>query len=207
MHKGKPNASDQLESSRQIEEFLKNLEVVVLPKMEEEKLKPREGTELIHKYRMFQKKIYTPKHVLYPSCGSDISPIKGFPNSKIALLDRDPEAIELLHKNGVERKREGIKLICSDISEYHPKNPHDLLILLNPQYTTSKAVHTLMHGGYIIANNYHGNAQEMFKAPEKYDFVAGIKENGEVLTFVHGKAEAMSLMKESPDHTWIFKYR
>lgn len=135
--------------------------------------------DLISIYTAFREQVYSPKSVLYPSCGYDASPAKAFPN--VTFVDKEEGnegCIESL-------KTAGHKAFKQDIRDYTPKEQHDLLILLNPAILTERASRHLVHGGWIIANDYHSNAGEMAQNPRQYtlwgtiDFVERDRRKGD----------------------------
>ena len=163
-----------------------------------ERAKPTVSDSLVNQYLFFQEHFGVPNKVLYPSCDLDISPIRGFPNSKVTLLDINPDAVNAL-------KRHGVFAIQSDISEYKPEELFDLLILLNPGYETSRAIHTLRQGGIIMANNYHGNTRQMLDSPDIYEFVSGIENVGKESFHLADRKGSLELLARSPDYAWIFR--
>jgi hypothetical protein len=136
--------------------------------------------------RFYQERFGVPQSVLYPGCDMDATPVRAFPNSRVLLLDINKNAVDAL-------QRDGIDAVASDIKDYHPQEQHDLLILLNPGFSTSRALHTVQRGGHIIANDYHGNTTQMLWRPWRYRFegtvhhgrnpmeMLGIKESKELL--------------------------
>jgi len=115
------------------------------------------GNDLISIYTAFRNKVYYPKSVLYPSCGFDASPSRVFSN--VIFVDSEngnKGCIEALQK-------EGLNAIKQNIRDYIPKQHHDLLILLNPVIYHESATRHLSSGGWIIANDYHHTASDMYK--------------------------------------------
>ncbi len=118
--------------------------------------------DLIAIYTAFRDEVYNPKSVLYPSSGFDGSPAKVFDN--VTFVD-----IENGNEGCVKKlQEEGLHAIKQDIKTYTPKDLHDLLILLNPSIPTEWASKHLKSGGYVLANNYHGNASEMYMKPDQF---------------------------------------
>jgi hypothetical protein len=109
---------------------------------------------LILEYNIFQDSVYKPLRVLYPSCDLDASPVRGFPDSEVVLVDINQYAVEAL-------KRNGINAVHSDIRKYNPEKPFNLVVLLNPCIDSSDATQFLAQRGYVLANNWHGNAVEL----------------------------------------------
>lgn len=162
---------------------------------------------LIAIYTAFRDQIYSPKSVLYPSSGFDGSPAKVFDN--VTFVD-----IEDGNEGCVKKLQEaGLHAIKQDIKTYTPKELHDLLILLNPSIRTEWATKHLKSGGYVLANNYHGNASWLNNNPKKFsllgviDYIekeAIIERNGDGNL---GKTSPIESIKESrPLEHLMFKY-
>jgi hypothetical protein len=60
-------------------------------KIKNGEITPGYSNDLIEKYEFFRKNVYEPKRVFYPCCNLDASPIKGFPNSEVVLMDFDED--------------------------------------------------------------------------------------------------------------------
>ncbi len=120
---------------------------------------------LVNMYTAFKDQVYNPKSVLYPSCGFDASPSKVFDN--VTFVD-----IEDGNQGCVKKLQEaGLHAVNQDIREYKPAEKHDLLILENPSIPTEWASRHLKSGGYVLANNYHGNASWMNKHSDEFSLV------------------------------------
>jgi len=118
--------------------------------------------DLIAIYTAFRDQVYDPQSVLYPSSGFDASPVRVFDN--VTFVD-----IEMGNDGCVRKLQEaGLHALKQDIRNYIPEDLHDLLILLNPVIPTEWASRHLKSGGYVIANNYHGNASEMYRQPDQF---------------------------------------
>lgn len=122
--------------------------------------------------RAFRREIYNPASVLYPCCGFDASPAKAFRN--VVFLDREQGGnegcIEAL-------RRAGFRAVKSDIKDYVSEEEHDLLILANPCIPSKLATPFLCSGGYVLLNDYHGNASQLFKLPKEFELIAGVTES------------------------------
>jgi hypothetical protein len=113
-------------------------------------------------YAAFREQVYDPKSVLHPCCGFDASPARVFPNvTFVDMEDGNEGAIEALRKHG-------LKALKMDIREYMPEEEHDLLILLNSAIPTGWASQHIASGAFILSNNYHGNAAEMWRERSRY---------------------------------------
>jgi hypothetical protein len=108
----------------------------------------------ISAYQQYQKIFGVPERVLYPACGIDASPLKGFPKSRVTLLDPDREVAEVM-------RNAGIPIVQKKIQDYSgPKQ--DLILLMNPQnFPRSLVIPHLEENGRIIANNWTGAANEL----------------------------------------------
>jgi len=117
------------------------------------------GEDLVAMQTLFRNQVFNPESVLYPSCGFDGSPAKVFRD--VTFLDSEEGnrgCIELL-------KKLGFKALKQDITNYKPAKPHDLLILLNPQFRSELALPHLADRGFVLANNYHRNASQILAMP------------------------------------------
>ncbi len=135
-----------------------------IPNRDKHRKKPQIyfANDLIAIYTAFRDQVYNPQSVLYPSSGFDGSPAKVFDN--VTFVD-----IENGNEGCVKKFQEvGLHALKQDIKIYTPKDLHDLLILLNPSIPTEWASRHLKSGGYVLANNYHGNASEMYGQPDQF---------------------------------------
>jgi len=114
---------------------------------------------LISQYEFFRKNIYEPKRVFYPSCELDCSPIKGFPNSEVTLIDIDDRDYvdKVMKQDGI------IQFVKGDALKHKPKNPYDLVVILNPCLKSKGLTKHLVKGGYALANNWHDNASQLLE--------------------------------------------
>ncbi|MBT3814519.1 hypothetical protein HOE37_04030 [Candidatus Woesearchaeota archaeon] len=118
--------------------------------------------DLITIYTAFCNQVFNPQSVLYPSCGFDASPVKVFDDVTFVDIEKGSEGC-------VKKLQEaGFQALKQDIKTYSPQDLHDLLILLNPAIPTEWASRHLKPGGYILANDYHGNASEMYEQPNQF---------------------------------------
>jgi len=146
--------SDESFSEEELAALGIDITVIEEPEVEE----PKEPEELYFAddsiYTAFKEQVHNPRSVLYPSCGIDASPARVFDN------------VTFVDKECVQRLREaGFKALKMDIQDYKPEEEHDALILLNPSIPSEWGTRHLVRGGYVIANNYHGNARELFHDP------------------------------------------
>lgn len=122
-----------------------------------------------HTAQMFQQfltKIHRPRNVLYPSCGLDGTPAFIFENITYVDLEKGFEGcIEIF-------KKIGIKAFKEDIERFNPNRLFDLIILENPVFKSKEVDRLLVKGGYIITNDEHKNAFQLF-SNNRYEFVGG----------------------------------
>jgi hypothetical protein len=148
-------------------EFTDMPENFVLPKPLYVEPKLEYSDKLIAMYTAFKEEFFSPKSVLYPSCGFDASPSKVFDN--VTYVDREDGNIGCVKK----LKEAGLHAIKQDIRDYKPKEKHDLLILLNPAIDTEWATRHVGRA-HIIANNYHGTASDLHSRVYRYTLVGSI---------------------------------
>ena len=118
--------------------------------------------DLISIYTAFRDQVHNPQSVLYPSCGFDGSPARVFDSvTFVDIEDGNTGCIRKLQEEGLDALRQ-------DIKDYSPRDLHDLLIILNPCIPTEWASRHLKSGGFVLANNYHGNASEMHQQPDQF---------------------------------------
>ena len=85
----------------------------------------------------------------------------------MTYVDIDTGAMEMFRQHGLDAHGQ-------DIREYKPAKEHDLLILLNPCIATEWASQHIRKRGYILSNNYHGNASHMYNNPDAFELVGVI---------------------------------
>lgn len=133
------------------------------PKKPEMPTEPEYSDGQIAIYTAFKEQVHDAKSVLHPSCGFDASPARVFQNVTFVDMENGNEgAIEAL-------RRHGLNALKMDIRDYRPAEEHDLLILLNPAIPTEWASRHITRGGFVLSNNYHGNAAEMWKELSRYE--------------------------------------
>ncbi len=134
------------------------LKIALKERMPCQQPKPTYSKNLIEQYNLFKEQIYIPKRVFYPCCNLDASPLRGFPDSEIILLDRgdaQKNLDEIMQKHKVRQFRLG------DVLNYYPENPFDLVIALNPCLPSKDLTKYLSNGGFVLANNWHKNAEQL----------------------------------------------
>ncbi len=93
----------------------------------------------------------------YPSSGSDYAPSIAFPNSLVVYADGNEYSMDALKKKRLAAYHEDVT--CFDtrkiISEIN------LLLLFNPVVSFSEIEKNLNLRGYVLCNDYHGNATEL----------------------------------------------
>ncbi len=155
-----------------------------------EKQKLEFPLDLISFYSAFKEEVYSPKSVLYPSCGFDASPSRVFDN--VTFVDSENGNTGCVQ----ELQNFGLLAFKQDIREYSPSQEHDLLILLNPAIPVEWASRHLRQGGYILANNYHGSASQMAQNPEAYA-LWGTMDLGDEKT--RGRSHEVSISRDLTD--------
>ena len=129
----------------------------IFQKTNKEIPKPYFAEDLIEQYEFFRENIYNPKRVFYPCCNLDASPLRGFPDSEVVLMDNEEGLEEVM-------KQEGIKqFIQGDVLKYIPEKPFDLVIVLNPSLSSRNLTKHLSDRGYVLANNWHNNATQLLE--------------------------------------------
>jgi hypothetical protein len=165
--------------------------------------KPTFSDSLIAEYELFRDNIYSPKRVLYPSCDLDPSVIRAFPDAQVDLVDINQHVVEVLRRNGIEA-------IHSDIKDYKPRELYDLLILLNPGYESNLATPFVASNGYIMANNWHGNATQLvensnFRSIGTIQQIPTKKVDGEWQHDYKLVLDEMEGLGKVSDNFWIFR--
>lgn len=120
----------------------------------------------VRMFESFKKNFFTPYKVLYPSCDFDVTPSKVF--SSVTYVDINKAAVDFLSGNC-------FTAFNCDISDFKSDSDFDLLLLLNPCISSFKATKHLKPDGFVVANNYHGNAKELFD-DDSYSLLGIIKE-------------------------------
>ncbi|MBI2629874.1 hypothetical protein HYW76_02120 [Candidatus Pacearchaeota archaeon] len=152
-----PGSWTDEEFNREAEKILREANFVETSVEQKCRSVPYSSAGLVEQYEFFRNKIYEPKRVFYPCSNLDISPIAGFPNSEVVLMDRNNEVGEAMRREGVRQ------FIQADVLTYTPETPFDLVIILDPELRSKDLVKHLVTGGYAIANNWHNNASQLLK--------------------------------------------
>ncbi len=157
---------------------------------------PKYRDELISRYDFFRKNIHEPGRVFYPCSGTDASPVKGFPNSEVVLMERIKGFEEIMHKNGI------INAVQGDVLKHIPEKPYDLVIILNPQLGSKPLVRHLKQGGYVLSNDYHKNASELLE-DTRFEGIGTIRYGKDKNLYLAEKD--FSIFKKFPDYFGVFK--
>lgn len=157
---------------------------------------PNYSESSIEEFNFFRKNIYEPKRVLYPCSYIDASPIKGFPNSEVILIDKDKDVSRVMKRHNIKN------FIQGDVLKYNPENPFDLVIILNPQLESSDLTKHLSDKGYVLANNWHNNASQLLENSD-FENIGTIdkNENGLYLTKNFDK------LKPNQFDTYLYVFR
>ncbi|MCL5430086.1 MAG: hypothetical protein M1504_01245 [Candidatus Marsarchaeota archaeon] len=176
----KPRAVTEAEANARImEEYgisendLTPIDVSVLPNASIQKFNVMEqelGSFLVPHLSTFRQKVCEPGLVLYPCSGIDASPGIVFGKERTTFVDMDEEAVKRL-------KADGFNAVCQDIKDFKP-GYFSLLILSNPSIRASIVLGAMAGVDFIVANNYHGTARELFNEHEKFRLMGVITDGG-----------------------------
>lgn len=143
--------------------FLKKLptSLDILPHTEENEHKERKAeprSDLVAKYKLFDKVVNPAKGIVYHPCGADdCSPSVAFPDSRVVYVELDGQSVTALQKDGFEAHH-------ASALDYDPGDV-DILIMLNPQISPSIPASHIKAGGYAVVNDYHETATELRNNP------------------------------------------
>lgn len=127
-----------------------------------------------------------PDIVYYPGCATDISPVEGFPGSKVTFVDKDQQSTDALQKAGHNA-------VCADAASYTLENRADVIILINSGVAPDGPVANLKHDGYVICNDHHSAATNLKGNPEF--ILVGVGD-------LTDKGQSVSFEKENSDLYW-----
>ena len=133
--------------------------------------------------------------MFYPCCGADASPIRGFPNSEVVLMDEDNDAAEIMRQNNTSN------FIPGDVLKHKPQVPYDLIILLNPTLPSKDLTRHLVLGGYVLANNYTKNVAQLLR-DKRFEGIGTLKENENGIFLAE---RDFSIFENFPDYFGVFK--
>ncbi len=150
-------AGSFIEDEKMAEEILKNAQVREDVHQDFEHPKPYFAEDLIEQYKFFRENIHNPKRVFYPCCNLDVSPLRGFPDSEVVLIDNEEGLGEIMKQEGIEQ------FIQGDVLKYNPESSFDLVIALNPSLSSRDLTRHLSEDGYVLANNWHNNASQLLE--------------------------------------------
>lgn len=124
--------------------------------------------------KAFRKEVFDPESVLYPCCGFDSSPGMAFDNIVFVDINNggNKGCIDALN-------RAGFNAIDSDIRNYVPAEKHDTLILASPCIPSKWATPHIITGGYVLSNDYHSNASQLFNLPREFRLIASANESND----------------------------
>jgi len=133
-------------------------------------LPPHQEQLLITAYNTFQEHFKPDVRVVYHPCGSnDTSPSVSFPHSRVVYVDISDAATKGLRAAGFEAH-------TASALEFDP-GPVDVLIMLNPQISAAIPASHVVSGGYVLCNDYHGNATELKSNPD-FSLVGVLQRSG-----------------------------
>lgn len=160
---------------------------------EEAEEEPSYSEELIAQYQFFNRWIYSPRRVFYPCSRFDASPIRGFPDAEVVLMDCDERVSKIMEEHKVPGYVHG------DVISYVPEKPFDLVLMLNPAQNSKGLAQHLVKGGYVLANNWHDNASQLSEDPD-YQTIGTIDVDGK------GIFLARNLDKLEPEQFEVYLY-
>jgi|SRR3989344_791718 len=162
-----------------------------------EKPKPYTSKDLTEQYEFFRNEIHNPKRVFYPCCNLDISPVKGFPDSEVILMDNEKGLDKIM-------KREGVgQFIHGDVLTYSPEKEFDLVVVLNPHLSSRDLTKYLQIEGYVMANNWHNNASELL-VDENFEGIGTIDRNEKGLYLARGDFSELE-PHQFPTYFYVFR--
>ncbi len=133
---------------------------------------PTSSADLAKRYEVITKHIEgSLNNILHPCCQSDVTPSIAFPNSSVTYVDMTKEWMDALREDGYDARWGKVPLgrddgvsesDLSEAPEFEPDKDYDLLILLNPQIGVDGVVEWVRNKGYVLCNNYHSTADEMY---------------------------------------------
>ena len=167
-----PNVQDSLLAQR-----LKEMAAEVKPVVHDERVKS---------YEVFQTALSPNVSVVYhPSSATDMSPSVAFPDSRVIYADLSDASMAALRSAGEEAH-------TADATTFDPGEV-DVLILQNPGITSEVPAAHVKVGGYVLANDYHGNATQLHLDP-----------NFALLGTIHNRTPdgAYVFDNESPENYW-----
>lgn len=148
--------------------------------------RPRVSDGLAKSYEALRQVISpAPQTIYYPSCDFDVTPSVAFPDGHAIYADRNERAMQKLkeagydaHHGHVPSGRSHDVISSTDGPLFRPASPVDMVILLNPMIHHREVAKQLKDGGYIIANNYHCNADYLYRDPA-FHLKAALEEHPE----------------------------
>ncbi len=150
-----------------------------------------------------------PKIIFYPASATDTSISENFPGSRVVYMDYEETAVDELKNRGYEAR-------LADANKEQPENV-DMLVLSNAPIDSLHAANTLKVGGYVLANNYRGNATAIIVSPDYklVGIVAGDNEEQQLIVdglgdsyeeyIVNNKRTSDINKKVGVDSLYIFK--
>ena len=137
----------------------------------DQKTGPKQPEDLIEKYSVIRDALDLKPSIVYHPCGAyDCSPSAVFPDSRVVYVDTDEESMAALQEAGYETH-------TADATEFDP-GPVDLLILLNPAISSSGPASHVGEKGFVITNDYHSNASELYRNPN-FDLRGFLREDND----------------------------
>lgn len=128
------------------------------PKVDWSSKYPAVSNELVAQYAVFSERFGVPKRVFYPCSHLDISPISGFPDSEVLIIERDSDVAGVMKREGIEQ------FVHGDALTHEASTPYDLAIILNPSVNAVGLTKNLGSRGFVMANNYHNSTSQLIES-------------------------------------------
>jgi len=113
--------------------------------------------------------------ILYPGSAEDTS-FADVMGGNVRHIDPDQKAIEVLSKAGYA----GIPTTIEDYLAAHPGETVDMVISYNAGTVSEELAAAIRSGGYVIANNWHGSANDLGARDTEFEIVGAIQPGGTV---------------------------
>ena len=150
-------------------------------------------------------KRYAIQSALYPGCFVHITPAFVYPVTYFVDAERraerffaDPAALELVRQRKQYPQEPQIRFLRADYAEPLPleEGSFDLLISQYAGFVGQACKRYLRTGGYLVANNSHGDAGVARLDPE-YTFVGAISRRGERFSFTDSDLDTFFIPKKA----------
>lgn len=120
-------------------------------------LRGDEDDDFVQSLRTFQRQfnVRQDANVIYPGSSTHVGVARAFGKNQVTHVDPDIGAAKALHQHGY-------KVIDKKIEDYEPDEKGDVVVALNSygNLTQAEADRLIKEGGYLVANNYTGWAND-----------------------------------------------